>query len=240
MWEHEGIQPDLQSIAVIPFVYGGGRAGVILLRSGRGEPTITEEVIRVAGSAVQGAVNALDRAATYENVISQQEKLEVQARTDELTGCLSRRFLMERLATEVERATRYARPLGLVMFDIDDFKQLTDRYGHAAGDEALRIVGAILRRALRTSDFVGRYGGDEFLVVLPETDHAGASLLSERVRRALHWRPRNLKGARVHLALSGGLAVFPGTGVATPQALVERADEALYRAKSAGRNRIES
>jgi diguanylate cyclase (GGDEF)-like protein len=126
------------------------------------------------------------------------------------------------------------------MFDIDDFKHLNDTYGHAAGDEALRIVGTIVREALRTSDFVGRYGGDEFLVVLPETDHAGASLLAERVRRAVSAQPQNLKGARVPLALSGGLALFPGTGVATPGALVERADEALYRAKSSGRNRIVS
>jgi two-component system cell cycle response regulator len=109
LWEHEGIRPDLHSIAVIPFVYGGDRAGVVVLRSGQGEPVFTEEVVRLAGSVVQGAVRALDRAATFEDVMSQQEKLEVQARTDELTGCLSRRFLMERLATEVERSTRYAR-----------------------------------------------------------------------------------------------------------------------------------
>lgn len=240
LWEHEGITVDLRSIAVIPFEYGAGHAGVVVLRSGHGEPPFTEEVIRVTGSVVQAAVRALDRAATFETVLSQQEELEALARTDELTGCLSRRFLLDRLRTEAERATRYGRPLGLVMFDIDDFKQLNDTHGHAAGDEALRIVGAILRRTLRTSDFVGRYGGDEFLVVLPETAHEGTSLLAERIRRRVNARPRDLGGARVPLAVSGGIAIYPDAGVTAPEALVERADEALYRAKASGRNRIEA
>jgi two-component system cell cycle response regulator len=239
VWEREGIQLDLQSIVVIPFEYGTARAGVVVLRSGRGESPFTEEVVRVTGSVVQAAVRALDRAAAFETVLSHQEELEALARTDELTGCLSRRFLMERLTTEAERAVRYGRPLGLVMFDIDDFKQLNDTHGHAAGDEALRVVGAILRRTLRTSDFVGRYGGDEFLVVLPETEHEGTSLLAERVRRRVNARPRDLKGVRVALAVSGGMALYPDSGLTAPEALVERADEALYRAKSAGRNRIE-
>jgi two-component system cell cycle response regulator len=239
LWEHEGIRVDLQSIAVVPFEYGGGRVGVFVLRSGSNEKPLSEEAIRVTGSVVQGAVRALDRAVAFESVLSQQEHLEALAKTDELTGCLSRRFLMEQLASEVERATRYDRKLGVVMFDIDDFKNLNDTHGHAAGDEALRIAGAILRRTLRVSDFVGRYGGDEFLVVLPETGEEGTELLAERVRRGVSARTRSLRGARVRLSVSGGIAIYPDAGVSAPEDLVERADQALYRAKSLGRNRIE-
>lgn len=239
MWEHEGIHVDLQSIAVVPFEYGGGRAGAFVLRSGSSEPPLNEEAIRVTGSVVQGAVRALDRAAAFESVLSQQEHLEALAKTDELTGCLSRRFLMDHLATELERATRYARNLGVVMFDIDDFKNLNDSHGHAVGDEALRVVGSILRRTLRASDFVGRYGGDEFLVVLPETAREGTRLLAERVRRGVHARSRNLRGARVRLSVSGGISIYPDVGAGAPETLVEHADRALYRAKSLGRNRIE-
>jgi diguanylate cyclase (GGDEF)-like protein len=107
------------------------------------------------------------------------------------------------------------------------------------GDEALRVVGLILRRTLRASDFVGRYGGDEFLVVLPETAREGTRLLAERVRRGVHARSRNLRGARVRLSVSGGMAIYPAAGVSVPESLVELADRALYRAKSLGRNRIE-
>lgn len=238
LWESEGIQVDLQSVVVVPFQYGGDKLGVFILRSGSAEAPLSEEMVQLAGAVLQGAVRALERAEAFESILSQREFLETLARTDELTGCLSRRYLMERLGNELERARRYQRLLGVVMFDIDDFKQLNDAYGHTVGDEALRLIGWTLRRSLRSSDVVGRYGGDEFLIVLPETGQEGTRQLAERIREDVSREPRNLRDVSVRLSVSGGMVGYPDAGVTAVEQLVERADQALYRAKALGRNRI--
>jgi two-component system cell cycle response regulator len=238
LWETEKIDVDIQSIVAIPFTFDQSRAGVFFLRSSPDEPTLDEESVRLTSAIAQGAVRALNRAAMFENVLSHQEQLEILAKTDELTGCLSRRYLMERLENELERAARYKRLLGLVIFDIDDFKRLNDTHGHTTGDAALRSIGEVLRRSLRTADFVGRYGGDEFLLVLPETSAQGTHQLAERIRNGVSRRDFELRGGSLRLTVSGGVAGFPETGVVTPEDLIDRADQALYRAKAAGRNRV--
>lgn len=238
LWETEKIDVDIQSIVTIPFTYDQGRSGVFFLRSSPEERPLNEESVRLTSAIAQGAVRALSRAATFESVLSHQEQLEALAKTDELTGCLSRRYLMERLENELERAARYNRLLGLVMFDIDDFKNLNDTHGHTTGDAALRSIGEVLQRSLRTADFVGRYGGDEFLLVLPETNIAGTHQLAERIRTGVSGREFELRGGVLRLSVSGGVAGFPEAGVVTAEDLIDRADEALYRAKAAGRNRV--
>ena len=180
----------------------------------------------------------MNRAAMFESVLSHQEQLEALAKMDELTGCLSRRYLMERLENELERAARYNRLLGLVMFDIDDFKNLNDTHGHTTGDAALRSIGEVLQHSLRTADFVGRYGGDEFLLVLPETSVHGTHQLAERIRTGVAGREFDLRGGTRNLTVSGGAAGFPEAGVVSAEDLIDRADQALYRAKAAGRNRV--
>jgi two-component system cell cycle response regulator len=238
LWETEQIDVDVQSIVAIPFNFDQGRNGVFFLRSSPDEPQLDEESVRLTSAIAQGAVRALNRAAMFENVLSHQEQLEILAKTDELTGCLSRRYLMERLENELERAARYKRLLGLVMFDIDDFKRLNDTHGHTTGDAALRSIGEVLRRSLRTADFVGRYGGDEFLLVLPETSAHGTHQLAERIRNGVSRREFDLRGGTLRLTISGGVAGFPEAGVVTPEDLIDRADQALYRAKAAGRNKV--
>ncbi|HSG82054.1 MAG TPA: diguanylate cyclase, partial [Gemmatimonadota bacterium] len=238
LWETEKIEVDVQSIVAIPFSFDQGRSGVFFLRSSPEEPQLDEESVRLTSAIAQGAVRALNRAAMFENVLSHQEQLEILAKTDELTGCLSRRYLMERLENELERAARYKRLLGPVMFDIDDFKRLNDTHGHTTGDAALRSIGEVLRRSLRTADFVGRYGGDEFLLVLPETSAHGTHQLAERIRNGVSRRDFDLRGGKLRLTVSGGVAGFPEAGVVTPEDLIDRADQALYRAKAAGRNKV--
>ncbi len=238
LWETEKIDVDIQSIVAIPFSFDQGRSGVFFLRSSPDEPVLDEEAVRLASAIAQGAVRALNRAAMFESVLSHQEQLEILAKTDELTGCLSRRYLMERLENELERAARYNRLLGLVMFDIDDFKNLNDTYGHTTGDAALRSIGEVLQRSLRTADFVGRYGGDEFLLVLPETSVHGTYQLADRIRSGVSRREFDLRGGRLGLTVSGGVVGFPEANVVTPEDLIDRADEALYKAKAAGRNKI--
>ncbi len=238
LWETEKIAVDVQSIVAVPFSFDKGRSGVFFLRSSPDEPSLDEAAVKLASDIVQGAVRALNTAATFENVLSHQEQLELMAKTDELTGCLSRRFLMEKLENELERAARYERLLGLVMFDIDDFKSLNDTHGHTTGDAALRAVGEVLRRSLRTADFVGRYGGDEFVLVLPETSAAGTHRLAERIRNGISRRLWELRGGKMRLTISGGVAGFPEVGIVTPEDLIDRADQALYEAKAAGRNKV--
>jgi diguanylate cyclase (GGDEF)-like protein len=124
------------------------------------------------------------------------------------------------------------------MFDIDDFKNLNDTHGHTTGDAALRSVGEVLQHSLRTADFVGRYGGDEFLLVLPETSVHGTHQLAERIRTSVSSREFEFRGGALDLTVSGGVAGFPEAGVVTAEDLIDRADRALYRAKAAGRNRV--
>lgn len=238
LWETENIDIDIQSIVTIPFTFDQGRSGVFFLRSSQDEPALDEESVRLTSAIAQGTVRALNRAAMFESVLSHQEQLEMLAKMDELTGCLSRRFLMERLENELERAVRYERLLGLVMFDIDDFKRLNDTHGHITGDAALRSIGEVLRRSLRTADFVGRYGGDEFLLVLPETSVHGTHQLAERIRSGVSRRQFELRGGTLRLTVSGGVAGFPDSNVVRLEDLIDRADQALYRAKEAGRNKV--
>ncbi|UCC48354.1 MAG: diguanylate cyclase [Gemmatimonadota bacterium] len=238
LWETENINVDIQSVLAIPFNFDKGRNGVFFLRSSSEEPALDEESVRLTSAIAQGAVRALNRAAMFESVLSHQEQLEILAKTDELTGCLSRRYLNERLENELERAARYKRLLGLVMFDIDDFKRLNDTHGHTTGDAALRSIGEVLQRSLRTADFVGRYGGDEFLLVLPETSANGTFQLAERIRNGISRREFDLRAGTMRLTVSGGVVGYPEAGVVTAEDLIDRADQALYRAKAAGRNRV--
>jgi diguanylate cyclase (GGDEF)-like protein len=161
-----------------------------------------------------------------------------QSIRDHLTGCFKREHCLETLDTELRRARRSGRSLALVMFDIDNFKTINDELGHLKGDEILRAVGAQLARLLRSSDVRCRYGGDEFLIILPDTNLAGAAHVVEILRRAI-----------AALAIAGpGAGVLPvhisaGLSIAGPEELdvsgfVKRTDEALYRAKRAGRNRV--
>jgi diguanylate cyclase (GGDEF)-like protein len=163
--------------------------------------------------------------------------LKASSRTDYLTGLSNRRDMMERLKAEMSRADRGRLPLALLMADVDRFKSVNDTFGHDAGDLLLQTIATTLRRALREYDVCSRWGGEEFLVLLPETSledasAAGEKLLERVSRIALHHEGRHL-GATVSL----GLASYRGGETLT--SLLQRADEAMYEAKRLGRNRME-
>ena len=162
------------------------------------------------------------------------EKLQRLSRSDELTGLLNKRALMERLGCEVERARRYKAPLSLIICDLDNFKQVNDTLGHEAGDRVLKLVARTLAGALRKADIIGRMGGDEFMLILPQTPLEGAIEISERVRRSVE----DIKyppDITISPTLSLGIAAYQG--IADPNEMLKRADIALYDAKKAGRNR---
>jgi diguanylate cyclase (GGDEF)-like protein len=158
-----------------------------------------------------------------------------QASTDGLTELANRREFEESLANEISRAGRFGGSLALILADLDNFKQVNDRFGHQAGDEVLRAFADILRETVRDIDVAARYGGEEFAILLPQTDLAGAEQLAERLRRAIAGQSMvRAAGADVSVTSSFGVASFPEA--TTAPSLFAAADEALYRAKRAGKN----
>jgi diguanylate cyclase len=157
-------------------------------------------------------------------------------REDALTGALNRRGLDEAVEREASRAQRYRSPLSFAMMDLDNFKKLNDRLGHQAGDEALRHLVSVVRTMLRPSDTIGRYGGEEFVLLLPETPLADAKIVIERLQRELTRQFFLHNNEKVLITFSAGVSrMHPGEAGALALA---RADEAMYRAKRKGRNRV--
>jgi diguanylate cyclase (GGDEF)-like protein len=164
------------------------------------------------------------------------ERLNRSTRFDPLTGVANRGYLEERLRNEVHRAARFGHPLSIAMIDIDDFKRVNDTFGHQAGDEALRTVARIIERELRSIDVVGRYGGEEFLAILPETPLDGAVVAMNRMRSAVE-RAQLTAGVPSRLTVSAGVASHSVHGW-EPEDLVRSADDALYIAKHRGKNQV--
>jgi diguanylate cyclase (GGDEF)-like protein len=167
------------------------------------------------------------------------EETERSARTDAVTGLANRRVFQEVLDREVRRSRRYRWPLTILMLDLDHFKQVNDAFGHLLGDLVLERAGGVLRHAVREADLACRYGGEEFSVILPETDRLGGFVVAERIRRRVEdaFRDRSVSGHEVPMTISSGLATYPEDGLHDAD-LIARADEALYLAKRGGRNRV--
>jgi diguanylate cyclase (GGDEF)-like protein len=166
-------------------------------------------------------------------------ELRQEANVDVKTGLFNARHLREALASELDRASRYERPLSVLVADLDFLREVNNTYGHLAGDAVLAGIGEVLRQQLRSTDIPARFGGEEFVVVLPETPHARAVQLAERIRRAV--ADRAFDGGRgvgpVHVTVSIGVAAFPADA-ATDEELLGVADAAVYEAKAQGRNRV--
>jgi diguanylate cyclase (GGDEF)-like protein len=158
--------------------------------------------------------------------------------TDLVTGLRTRRYVSEFLSVELLRAARYKTSLAVLLLDLDYFKRVNDTYGHKAGDVVLQRVAERLRDALRGTDLAGRFGGEEFLVVLPQTDLAGACVLGERIRQSIAEAPFDVgSGAPIGVTVSIGASALSDS-IQTAEHLVEAADGALYEAKDAGRDRV--
>ena len=160
------------------------------------------------------------------------------ATTDSLTGLLNRAAIMRVMQEEIVKRQRYRRRLSVILLDIDDFKQLNDTSGHLAGDRALRVVSDAVRKNLRRQDRGGRFGGDEFLIVLPETGLKGAFAVADRIMRDFGDLTGSDTALNGRVTVSFGVASYPAHCGAS-ESLIDRADSALYRAKALGKNRIE-
>ena len=167
------------------------------------------------------------------------EEVQHLATTDELTGIHNRRYLFEMGQREVERALRYEHPLSTIMLDIDHFKQINDTYGHAVGDEVLQGITDRISHNMREIDLLGRYGGEEFSILLPETELDEATILAERLRMLIREKPISTSEKDFDITISLGVAQLSGD-CQTFEALMDRSDSALYFAKQNGRNRVET
>ncbi len=165
------------------------------------------------------------------------QKIENIAIVDPLTEVYTRRYFMERLSQEFKRSTFKKIPLSFLMIDVDHFKEFNDRYGHLTGDQILREIGRMIKAGIREIDIAGRFGGEEFCVVLPETDQKGALFAAERLRLSVEKSSIKAYETTVQTTLSIGLASFPDHASTTTE-LIDKADWALYRAKKTGRNRV--
>ena len=223
-------EPQEGDVLAVALRSMGSVLGVIALYDRNdGRPFDSDSEHALSTLAGQGGVAA-------DNVQLHQEA-ERLSTTDGLTGLWNFRYLSMSLAREIERATRFERPLAVLMLDLDNFKAVNDEHGHAAGDSVLRELARRVQEQIREVDTFARYGGEEFVVVLPETTIEGASQLAERVCNAVRRKPFNANGeGTLRITVSVGGAAFPNHG-ASAATLMRAADRALYVAKDAGRDR---
>lgn len=172
------------------------------------------------------------------SLLETQALLQHQATHDPLTGLWNRARVHEQLAVELKRASRSGDPLALIMADLDRFKQVNDEYGHAAGDHVIKEASTRMLGVLRDHDGLSRYGGEEFVVILPRTEREAALRVAERLREAVAATPVNIGDLSLPVTISMGLAMTTDRATGA-DALLAVADAALYRAKAAGRNRVE-
>lgn len=181
---------------------------------------------------------ALDRWARLQQARADKEQLEKLANFDSLTGLLNRQAIMGRLREAINRARRYREDLSLIMLDIDRFKSVNDRYGHLVGDDVLEKVATLIRGNIRNTDIAGRYGGEEFVIILPQTNLEAARVVAERIRRIVEAaKMKDFAGNMFNITVSQGIAEWQADD--DIHSLISRADEALYKAKENGRNRVE-
>jgi diguanylate cyclase (GGDEF)-like protein/PAS domain S-box-containing protein len=221
----------VQSVIVAPLILENHAIGALSLESSS-KAAFTEDDLRLVISFAATATAAIRNAQLHAEV-------QKQAITDGLTGTYNRRGFFDLGLREVERANRFGRTLAAIMMDIDNFKDVNDQYGHAAGDQVLQVVSQILVDNIRKVDILGRYGGDEFAVLLPEIDMFAATGVAERLRQVIaETGIVSERNGPIHVTASLGVAKL-STTVKDLEALLQNADRAMYHAKSTGRNRVE-
>jgi diguanylate cyclase (GGDEF)-like protein len=194
------------------------------------DPTELELRLRIGQRIVQ----------LQEQLIAARDAFEYQAAHDSLTGLWNRRAVLDLLAKELSRARREHGPLSVVIVDIDKFKNINDTHGHLAGDSVLCEVAETIQASVRAYDSVGRYGGEEFIIVIPGSDLDHAAQQAERLRAGIESKTFNVDGKGIGVTISLGVAQVDPSRDPDLDSIVRRADEALYEAKRLGRNRVET
>ena len=224
--DHSKSSPILAD-AVVPLIYQGSFVGLLMVRSDDPSRAWADNELLLLHTVADQLAVAVNQAHLF-------AQMQQQALTDGLTGCYNRRSFELQLERDLHLATRMRQPLSLIMLDLDHFKQINDQAGHDAGDVALRMLADTLRAELRAVDTAARFGGDEFVLILPQANNEGAQLVAERLRKRIE---DTVVPGFGRVTASFGVATFP-THASSRDTLVVAADRALYNSKNAGRNRI--
>jgi diguanylate cyclase (GGDEF)-like protein len=247
------VLPDLDGIELCKRIRQAGASGpyvyVILLTSKEGRQNMLQAMEAGADDFLVKPVDELEMKARLlvgkrildlqEELVSARESMRHAATHDSLTGLLNRGEILSMFQRELERGRREHTPVGAILCDIDHFKNVNDTLGHLFGDEALREIGRRLQSQLRIYDGVGRYGGEEFLMILPNCDLPNAMMRANELRKIVASTPVLCSGVERLITMSMGVAVSAGDGKNELEALLNQADAGLYAAKEKGRNRVE-
>ena len=222
----QGVLADSRSVLCIPIAYGDTLLGVLNVES-REEDAFTPQDVLIMNTLADLLATALHNSFVF-------QKLQQQSITDGLTGIKTRRFFWESLTSEWKRASRSGRPISVVIIDLDKFKEVNDSLGHLEGDLVLARVGRLLEQRCRQSNVVARYGGDEFIILMPETGVEQAQILAERLRL---WLATDPMMQEHHITGSFGVASFPVHGISAED-IIRVADSGMYMSKRAGGDRV--
>jgi diguanylate cyclase (GGDEF)-like protein len=218
------------SFICYPIIISGKKIGVLNLTDKLDDSFYNEKDLEILHALAPQIALALDRTTLLRKA-GEFEQLSI---TDSLTGLLNRRYLEERLTEELNRSQRHGYPMSFLMIDVDDFKSYNDTFGHTEGDKALQMVGQSLKATLRGADVAARYGGEEFSILLPQTTIKEAHTIAERIRQ----RVEETRFSNRKVTISIGIATCSNE-LNTTNALIAAADNALYKAKKSGRNKVE-
>jgi two-component system cell cycle response regulator len=237
VWRDEGRLVPTTSAVVIPFSLKGSVAGAFYLRTSGDDPILANEDLAFAQETIAAAASLLEKAYDFEEAIRRQDEMRQLAETDPLTGLYNRRAFRDKLERELDRAERYQTVVSCLMLDIDHFKRLNDSYGHDLGDRVLVQLAELLKREQRAMDVLARLGGEEFVVLLPETGIRGARIFAERILRRVSSTVFGDARQEAHITVSIGISSFPDDRITDGDSLLRAADTNLLRAKTDGRNR---
>lgn len=219
----------IRSLVCCPLRHKDEKLGALEVLNKR-DGAFGDDDVRFLQMLAEPLALALETLRVFDNT----ERLTI---TDDLTRLYNYRYLQQYLAAEAKRCLRYKRTVSLLFIDVDGFKRINDNYGHLVGSKALAEIGQTLRGAVRETDVVGRYGGDEFVIVLPETPLNGALSIADRIRKTIEDHEFVALGQSLHLTVSLGVANLPKHTV-TAEGLIKKADAAMYRAKELSKNTI--
>jgi diguanylate cyclase (GGDEF)-like protein len=251
------------SAMCVPLITKAGIRGVIYVYSSNSPQGFRKEDLFFITSISNPAAIAIENALLHDKTKHSEEELrkardeleakvgertaelaEANARlrdlsiTDDLTGLFNRRYLVRALEAEFIRSLRYKRKFSVLLFDVDDFKQVNDRHGHGCGDALLKNLASLMRGCLRSSDMVARYGGDEIAILLPETDKSKATEIAEKLRRLIEETGFEWNGRKINITSTIGIATAPDDRIADWKGMLDNADKALYRGKGIGKNAV--